>query len=210
MPDLRWLTAPWRLLVGVAVATPFLFWLPSTDALWLRLLMAWDVFGLVYLGLSWLAILQMTPEKARSSAEAVDAPHQMALILVLIAAITSFFSAAVMLHRGDSLQAHGSLLGLATVVLAWFLTHTTFGMHYMHLFYGSGHTASGLDFPGGERPDGQDFQYFAFTVGMTYQVSDVTITHRNLRRVVMRHAMLSFAYGTVIIAMTINFIVARI
>jgi uncharacterized membrane protein len=209
-----WLTAPGRLLAGLGVGLPVLLFWPQSQHLDLRLLAAWDAFALVYLGLCWLAIRRLTPDQARSAAEAVDVPHRSAHFLVLAAAIISFFSAVLILHRmpswGPSVEAMGSALGLSAILLSWFLTHTIYGLHYTHLYYGSGHTASGLDFPGDEQPDGQDFQYFSFTIGMTYQVSDVVVTRRSLRRVVLRHAMLSFAYATVIIAMTINLIASRL
>jgi uncharacterized membrane protein len=209
-----WLTAQRRLFAGLGVAVSLLLVLPGDTDLYVRLLAAWDAFAVVYLALAWMAILRMTPREARTAAEAVDVPHRTSLLLVLMAAIFSFFSSVLVLHRlrqwAPTLETAVSLLGLSAILLSWLLTHTIYGLHYTHLYYGSGHTASGLDFPGDDPPDGMDFQYFAFTIGMTFQVSDVAITHRSLRRVVLRHGMLSFAYATVIIAMTINLIASRL
>jgi uncharacterized membrane protein len=212
--DSRLMSAPGRLIAGLAVALPLIFLLPGHVRLGVRLLAGWDAFAVTYLGLAWLAIWHMNAAEARSSAKVIDPSHLTALFIVRVAAIISFFSAVLVLHRLQDLEpavaAAILVLGLSAILLSWTLTHTIYGLRYMHMYYGSGHSASGLDFPGDERPDGMDFQYFSFTIGMTYQVSDVTISHRSLRRVVLRHAILSFAYATVIIAMTINLIASRL
>ena len=86
-----------------------------------------------------------------------------------------------------------------------------FGLRYAHTFYGDPdgpagpqQHAGGLDFPGGRLPDYMDFAYFSFVIGMTFQVSDVQITSREFRKLVLLHGMLSFGFNTVILALTIN------
>jgi uncharacterized membrane protein len=91
------------------------------------------------------------------------------------------------------------------------LVHTVFGLRYAHTFYGDpdgpagpkSH-AGGLEFPGDREPDYMDFAYFSFTIGMTFQVSDVVITSRDFRKLVLAHGMLSFGFNTVILALTLN------
>ena len=97
------------------------------------------------------------------------------------------------------------------MVFSWFLIHTIFTLRYAHIFYGDNeerpHThAAGLKFPGDKNPDYFDFAYFAFVLGMTFQVSDVQITSNKLRRMAMWHGLLSFGYNTIMIALTINLI----
>jgi uncharacterized membrane protein len=90
-----------------------------------------------------------------------------------------------------------------TVFLSWFTVHTLFVLRYARLYYGG--SPGGIDFGGSkESPDYLDFVYFAFTVGMTFQVSDTDVAQRDIRRSVTRHAMLSYVFGTVIVGIAIN------
>ena len=94
---------------------------------------------------------------------------------------------------------------LFAVAAAWALTHTAFALRYAHLFYrDQGDVSGGLEFLGSKSPDYFDFAYFAFTVGMCFQVSDVTVSSSSVRRVVLGHAIPSFAYNTAIIAVTLS------
>ena len=90
------------------------------------------------------------------------------------------------------------------MVLSWAFTHTIFALHYAHEFYGEATRKSGLQFPGDGQPDYWDFVYFAFVIGMTFQVSDVAITNKSIRRMVVAHGALSFFFTTAIVAMTVN------
>jgi uncharacterized membrane protein len=96
----------------------------------------------------------------------------------------------------------------ATLTLSWLLTHAVFALRYAHEFYSSsdGRTEidGGLDFPSTERPDYWDFFYFSAVLGMTFQVSDVQIRSRKLRRLATVHGMLGFLFNTVIVALTVN------
>ena len=96
----------------------------------------------------------------------------------------------------------------ATLTLSWLLTHAVFALRYAHEFYSSseGRTEidAGLDFPATKRPDYWDFFYFSAVLGMTFQVSDVQITSRKLRRLATVHGMLGFLFNTVIVALTVN------
>jgi uncharacterized membrane protein len=96
--------------------------------------------------------------------------------------------------------------GVVTIVCSWLLVHTVFALRYAHLYYTE--PEGGIDYKskGLERPDYLDFAYTAFTVGMTFQVSDTDITRREMRRQVLRHALISFLFGAVILATTVNVI----
>jgi uncharacterized membrane protein len=100
---------------------------------------------------------------------------------------------------------------ITAITTSWILLHTIFTIRYAHLFHsfrgldrkdGEG----GLDFPGGEEPDYIDFAYFSFVIGMTFQVSDVTITAKTVRRFVLLHSLISFVFNTIIVALTVNII----
>jgi uncharacterized membrane protein len=91
------------------------------------------------------------------------------------------------------------------VVSSWCLTHTVYTLRYAHLYYRDDATGEGgLTFPGEDCPNYFDFAYFAFTVGMCFQVSDVVICSAAIRRAVLGHSLLSFAYNTAILALALN------
>jgi uncharacterized membrane protein len=103
------------------------------------------------------------------------------------------------------------IIAIAGMVLSWFFIHTIFTLRYAHIFYGDDDEkpethAGGLEFPDDKKPDYLDFAYFALVLGMTFQVSDVQITSKRLRRIAMLHGLLSFGYNTIMIALTINLI----
>ena len=105
---------------------------------------------------------------------------------------------------------HVSLTFLA-LGFSWLLIHTRFAFHYAHRYYNickqqDTQIDGGLDFPGEREPDYLDFAYFSFVIGTTFQVSDVEITSRTLRRTVLVHGLLSFALNTFVVALTINII----
>jgi uncharacterized membrane protein len=99
-------------------------------------------------------------------------------------------------------------LSLGAVASAWALTHTAYTLRYAHLYYrDDGDGEGGLSFPGDQPPAYLDFAYFAFTIGMCFQTSDVTITSRLIRRATMGHAVLSFVYNTAIVATAVSLVV---
>ena len=109
-----------------------------------------------------------------------------------------------------TLPEHALLVGL-TVASSWCLTHTIFTIRYAHLYYAQDDPdapddapGEGLDFPDEKNPDFLDFAYFSFVIGMTFQVSDVQITARPIRRIALLHGLVSFLFNTVVLALSIN------
>jgi uncharacterized membrane protein len=98
-------------------------------------------------------------------------------------------------------------LGIVTIAISWLVVHTTYTLRYADLYY-SAEPPGGIDFKvrGDYHPDYRDFAYVAFTVGMTYQVSDTDIQSPRMRRAVLGHALLSFLFGAVILAAAVNVI----
>jgi uncharacterized membrane protein len=99
-----------------------------------------------------------------------------------------------------------SILAISAVVLSWFSTHTAFTLRYAHLFYRRRGSTACLRFEGTPKPCDLDFAYFAFTIGMCFQVSDVVIASSGTRRVALVHALVSFAYNTTILALSLNLV----
>lgn len=96
-------------------------------------------------------------------------------------------------------------LAAFTLLLSWLFLNTIFALHYAREFYGdSGGKCAGLDFPGTHEPDYWDFVYFAFVIGMTFQVSDVQISEREIRHVAIAHALIAFFFNVIIIALSVN------
>jgi uncharacterized membrane protein len=100
------------------------------------------------------------------------------------------------------------VLCVVAVASAWALTHTAYTLRYAHLYYREdADGVGGLSFPGNTPPAYLDFAYFAFTIGMCFQTSDVTITSRPIRRAVLGHSVLSFVYNTTILATAVSLVI---
>jgi uncharacterized membrane protein len=136
-------------------------------------------------------------------------------VFVLLAACAGLFAVGFLFFTNKNAQhPHFTLhllMSLLAVISSWMLVHTVFGLRYAHTFYGDHDNsakedeyAGGLLFPGETMPNYMDFAYFSFTIGMTFQVSDVQIVSREFRQLVLLHGMLSFGFNTVILALTIN------
>lgn len=194
-----------RLWISLGIGSlvvPFLPWQPIT-----RVLVGWDVALALYLTAAVVMMARATVPHIRSHAATQDEGAFTILVLSVLAAAASLgalFVEVAKARRGGGYGLGPLALGIATILLSWTFVHTIFTLHYAHRFYGESEHADGLDFPGGELPDYWDFAYFAFVIGMTFQVSDVTVSNRFIRRVVVAHGALSFFFNTAIIALTVN------
>lgn len=200
-----------RLIAGAAaglVSLPVLpgAWLAST-----RGLVAWDVGVLSFLGLSAQLFATAAPSQMPAAAEAQEEGEwtifamTLAVVSVSFAAVGTQFAAI----KDDAGQRGWYVALIAvTLLVSWLMTHVTFAFRYAHEYYaddeGGPEIDRGLEFPGENEPDYWDFLYFALVLGMTFQVSDVPITSRKLRRVATVHGLLSFLFNTVIVALTVN------
>ncbi|HEY0413120.1 MAG TPA: DUF1345 domain-containing protein [Allosphingosinicella sp.] len=143
----------------------------------------------------------------RGHAERNDANRTL-LLAVTGAVMFAILVAVASEVAGGGPEPAQKLLVLATLVLAWLFSNTVYALHYAHLCYSpdgerrGGH--QGLDFPDTPAPDYVDFAYFAFTLGMTFQTSDVSITSRRIRRIVTVHCLAAFVFNLGVLAFTIN------
>lgn len=178
----------------------------------------WIVAVSLFLVSATLAVGLSTPEQLRARARVQDASRWAIQALIVVAAVASLAAVIALLKKDEgetaTLVALRVALAGAVVVLSWTLIHTVFAVHYAHAFYGDGplpgpDDAGGLLFPGSDQaPDFWDFFYFSLVLGMTCQVSDVQITGKHMRRLASAHGALSFFFNTVILALTINFLVS--
>lgn len=131
---------------------------------------------------------------------------------IIISAFASMFTVLLlMLSMGKSpgQEIVSVILSITGMILSWAMVHTIFTFHYAHIYYDEGMDfpkLKALAFPGEEAPDYIDFAYFSFVIGTTFQVSDVEINSRKIRRTVLAHGLLSFALNTFVVALTINLI----
>ncbi len=185
-------------VAGVAVAW-FVPWQ-------LSVLVAWDVTVVVLVVWIWVTLWPLDADETARVATAEDNSRQSTSILLVSASVASLVGVALAVIKAKTQPAHVDALmtavGVLTVVLSWALVHTLFALRYAHLYY-SDHPG-GIDFKNDAPPDFLDFAYVAFTVGMTFQVSDTDVQLRAIRRTILRQALLAYVFGTVIIALTIN------
>jgi uncharacterized membrane protein len=204
--DLRGATL--RVVFGLVVGAVGVL-LSNGHAWQFRLLLGWDAGAFALLALIWITVVTKDPHKTRCRSASADPGRTATWILVLIASSLSFVASAFVLrtlHRTQPRPEPWLLpLCLGSVFVAWALTHTSYTLRYAHLYYRDDQEGEGgLIFPGDRKPDDFDFAYFAYTIGMCFQVSDVAIASPQIRRAVLGHAVLSFGYNTVILALALN------
>jgi uncharacterized membrane protein len=170
----------------------------------------WAAACLVYVAWVWLSIRPMDSATTRAHAAREDPRRGLRDVLFIVASIASLFSLIFVLSQAKSEPGVGkgivAGLAVASVALSWFLVHTLFTLRYGQLYYRQPH--GGIDFNQEQEPKYTDFAYLAFTVGMTFQVSDTDITDSDIRATILRHMLLSYLFGSVIIASSVNFIVS--
>lgn len=195
-------------LVGLAALVVLPGWLsPAT-----REAVAWCLAGATYLALSFGTMTWCTSEKIRARAARQDDSGIVILALILLAMFSSVF--AIFGLIGDAKLASNEVkllyVGLAacTIITAWTVIQVVFTLHYAHAYYApSSDDASrktALAFPNDDVPDYWDFFYFATSIGATSQTSDVSINSKSIRRLVTLHAIISFFFNTMVLALTIN------
>ncbi|HEX9511820.1 MAG TPA: DUF1345 domain-containing protein [Puia sp.] len=180
-----------------------------------RIMIGWDIFSLSMLVISTILFTSMHPRQIRVLAKTEDAGRIVVFVIVVVATIGSLAGILILLgNKGNWLLSKGleTFIYISGVICSWFLLHTIFTYRYALLYYGDHPTDPeesnvGLQIPHELWPDYLDFAYFAFVIGMTFQVSDIEISSRKIRRVALLHGMLSFLFNTVIVALTINVIV---
>ncbi|HVT64270.1 MAG TPA: DUF1345 domain-containing protein [Mycobacteriales bacterium] len=172
-------------------------------------LAGFDVSVLAYLAFIWIRIWPLDAEATSSHASSEDPSRPVSDLALLLAAVASLGGVATLMVKANS--AHGSVrdteigIAIAAVVVSWVLVHTIFTLKYARMYYATADdTQRGVDFENKVRPPYSDFAYLAFTIGMTFQVSDTDLQSVAYRRLALRHALLSYLFGAVILATAIN------
>ena len=200
------------IIAGTVLAALWPGQLPTTT----RLLLGWDFTLWIYLPLAlWMMLGRAGSVGVQQRAERLQEGLPVMLLLAVFGAMASF--GAIALELGTAKQAHAVddvTLGfaIATVCSSWLLLPVEFGIAYASLYHGGGKAAHGLEFPGDDEgpPDYGDFLYFSITVAATSQTSDVGVSSRAMRRLVLVQALLAFVFNTGVLALTVNILAGLI
>lgn len=178
---------------------------------WYAGVVGWLIACLVYNVWVWRHLWPQDSGGMRTHATREDPGIVVSELLVIGASIASLAAVALIIARAshDPAGQRAAIGGIAivSVAMSWFLVHTLYAQRYAREYYGR--PEGGIDFPTDDDSDPvfSDFLYLAFDLGMTYQISDTTVHSMKLRRIVLRHTLLSYLFGTVILASTINLVV---
>ena len=202
-----------RLLMAVLLGSALAALWPGTMPWTTRALIGWNLVLWIYLPLVlWMMLGKAGAVDIQTRARRLAEGIPVMLLLAVLGALASL--AAITLELQAGRQAHDSryvLLALATVTGSWLLLPVEFGLAYASLYHRQGKSNHGLEFPGDDGPpDYGDFLYFSITVAATSQTSDVVVSARPMRRLVLLQALLSFVFNTGVLALSINILAGLI
>jgi len=169
--------------------------------------MGWAAASATYLVCVWAIIARLQAAATAAHARRDDPGRAASDALVLAATVPSFGGVALILVDASNSEGGAKsgiiAVALGSVALSWFLVHTLYTLRYASIYY---RDKTGVDFNEDKPPRYMDFAYLAFTVGMAYQVSDTNLKTDAIRSTVLRHALLSYLLGAIVLATTINLV----
>jgi uncharacterized membrane protein len=175
---------------------------------WAVPLASWGLAALVFVAWMWRSIWPLSPQQTADRSRSEDPGRATTDLVLLSASIASLIAVGLVLVQANRASGFEKdvlvCLSVASIILSWAVVHTVYTLRYAALYYAG--QPGGIDFNEDDQPDFADFAYLALTIGMTYQVSDTNLKTKAIRRTAVRHALLSFAFGTLIIATTINLV----
>ena len=195
-----------RISIAVALGIAVALTVGNTVG-WRFALIGWVTAAGVYVVWTQLILHGMDAEQTRDWATREDPTRWVADAVIVSASVASLGGVGYVVAAGSHSGVRaleGAVVGILTVAASWLAVHTLYTVHYARLYYSD--DPGGIDFHDPEPPRFRDFAYVAFTVGMTYQVSDTEIGLTSIRATVLRHALLSYLLGAVVLAVTINLI----
>jgi uncharacterized membrane protein len=178
----------------------------------LSFVLAWNVFGISYLIFNLILFSKSDVNQIQKQCSKEDVSSWVLFAFVVSACLIGLLSVLSFMNNTSTWQSGsiiGSILCISAVGFSWLMVHFAFAVRYAHLYYGDNNKqfskhSRGLVFPEDDVPDYFDFAYFSIVIGMTFQVSDVVITSKGVRRLVLMHSIIAFIFNTVIIAMTVS------
>ena len=173
-------------------------------------LLAFDVATLAFLVATIAMFARAKTQSMRERARTQDEGYWGFLLSSAAVAVIALVALGLELHASKGGGVVEIALAAGSLLLSWLFLNTIFALHYAHEYYGDfGQKNAGLDFPGTDKPDYWDFVYFAFCIGMTFQVSDVEISERRIRRVATAQALIAFFFNVIIIALSVNVVASQ-
>jgi uncharacterized membrane protein len=186
-------------IIGPLTA-PFIAWQATP-------LLGWDAAACVFLVWVWATIGGLDSKQTAQAAAHEDPSAGVADLVIIVAGLACLAAVGLVLIKAANSQGGTKALligiGVLSVALSWGSLHTVFTLRYARAYY-SGKEPGGINFNEEGPPDYLDFAYVAFTIGLTFQVSDTNISTKPIRRLALRHALLAFLFGAVILGLTIN------
>lgn len=195
-----------RLLVALIGGSVIGFAVGWSDRAPLGILAGIAVTHAIFVVWGWVVLWPMSAAQTQASARREDVRPTVEELIVVAAALGALVGIVMLLllsHSRDS--GLGAAVALAGVFMSWASLHLMYAARYAHLYYTSA-GAGGIDFNQQQPPAYRDFFYFSYNLGMTYQVSDTGVSHSTIRSVALRHCLLSYVFGAVVLASTINLV----
>jgi uncharacterized membrane protein len=199
-------TVAFRILIDVVLGVAVALVVGNTVG-WRFALVGWIATAGAYVVWTRLLLGGMDADQTREYVTREDPTRWVADAVIVTASVASLAGVGYVVAAGSRYGAGAlgaALVGILTVGASWFAVHTLFTVHYARLYYSG--EPGGINFHDPEPPRFRDFAYVAFTVGMTFQVSDTEVGLTSIRATVLRHAMLSYLLGAVVLAVTVNLI----
>jgi len=204
--------APWRFLLFFAVLVAAWIIAIAAGAVFSRgLLIGFDVAAIAFLA-SYAPTLRFDAKRIRQEAARNDANRPTLLILSFVLTVIILAVLVGELAQGEKISALDKFVVTVSLILVWTFANAVYALHYAHLYYTAddgGRDCAGLEFPKMREPLLADFVYFAFTLGVAVQTSDVSITSPHIRKVVTVHCVVGFFFNLGVLALTVNVLGSR-
>jgi uncharacterized membrane protein len=208
-----WLTAevtsrlhtPAVRLSGAAVVGVLAGLLASVTFGWFAMLIGWDALALTYLVWTWSVLWRFDADETATHAEFEEPGRRTVFALILVGALASLVGVGLLLanERPHHLAALAPAIAVGSVVISWFAVHTLFALTYAKIYFRE-KPVGGIDFNTDEPPRYSDFAYVAYAVGMSFAISDTNLTSSRMRATALKHGLLSYLFGSVIVASLVN------
>ncbi len=204
----HWIHGPAIRVLGGAVLGLFATGVAASLGFrWFSLLIGWDVLAVTFMAWTWAVIWPYDPAQTASHAEYEEPGRQTVFALILFGALASLVGVGVLLAkaRPDNFGVVAPAVAVASVVISWFAVHTLYALTYAKIYFKE-KPVGGIDFNTEHPPRYSDFAYVAYAVGMSFAISDTNLTSSRMRATALVHGLLSYLFGSVIVASVVNLI----
>lgn len=204
------ISATKRLLLSAAAAIGLIITLSFSHVnLYTCIIIGWDFFNIIMIVTSWIIFFKTSSQALAAFAAQQDETLPASFLIVLISICICLFGTLLLLNQdyiATDKRLH-TVASYAAVALSWVLLHTIFTLRYAHLYFipnENNEPAKGLVFESDEDLDYIDFAYYSFVIGMTFQVSDISISSKQIRKFTLMHSLIAFVFNTIILALAIS------